>query len=106
MPGLAGELGANDLSAALDELMRQFPGATYHLIGHSAGGQLPGLMQGAARLSSLLAVAGSSGRLANMPANYRPRAELFMRGIIPLSNALTGVSRTDLVGMGGPLPAQ
>ena len=96
--------GANDLSAALDELTRQFPQATSHLIGHSAGGQLPGLMPNAARLSSLLAVAGSSGRLANMPASYRPRAELFMRVIIPLSNALTGVSRTDLVGMGGPLP--
>ncbi len=98
--------GANDLPAALDELTRQFPASTYHLIGHSAGGQLPGLMPNAARLSSLLAVAGSSGCLANMPASYRPRAELFMRVIIPVGNALTGVSRTDLVGMGGPLPRE
>jgi len=35
---------------------------------------------------------------------YRLKAELFMRAVIPVSNLVFGVSRTDLVGMGGPLP--
>ncbi|MPY66973.1 alpha/beta fold hydrolase [Deinococcus sp. SDU3-2] len=98
--------GANDLPAALDELTRQVPGARYHLIGHSAGGQLAGLMPNGERLSSLLAVAGSSGRIANMPLSYRAQAEAFMRVIIPASNRAVGYSRTDLVGMGGPLPRE
>ena len=96
--------GSNDLPAALDELTRHFPHARYHLIGHSAGGQLIGLMPNAHRLSSLLAVAGSSGRIANMPMPYRAKAGTFMRLLIPASNRAFGYARTDLVGMGGPLP--
>lgn len=98
--------GANDMAAALDELARQFPGVPLHLIGHSAGGQLVGLMPNAKRLASLLAVAGSSGRIAQMPMPYRLKAESFMRLLMPLSNLALGYARTDLVGMGGPLPRE
>ncbi|WP_221090606.1 alpha/beta hydrolase family protein [Deinococcus aquaedulcis] len=96
--------GEVDLPAALDELTRQFPAARPQLVGHSAGGQLVGLMPGAGRLASVLAVAGSSGQLAQMPAPYRLKAQFFMRVLIPASTLAVGYARTDLVGMGGPLP--
>lgn len=98
--------GSQDLPAALEELTRQFPRASSQLVGHSAGGQLLGLMPNAGRLASLLAVASSSGSVANMPLSYRVKAEFFLRVFIPVSNRITGVSRTNLVGMGGPLPQQ
>lgn len=96
--------GSNDLAAGIDALARHFPGVSLQLVGHSAGAQLLGLAPNAPRLASLLAVAGSSGRLSGLRWPFRAGAEVFMRGLIPASNALVGYARTDRVGMGGPLP--
>lgn len=98
--------GQKDMTAVLDALKGAFPGTTYHLVGHSAGGQLVGLMDNARDLRSLFNVACSSGSLRNMEFPFRVQAEFFMNAFIPASNALFGHTKSQWVGMGEPLPKQ
>lgn len=96
--------GRHDASAILDVLQEEFPNAKYHLIGHSAGGQLIGLMPNYQVLDSVVNVACSSGRIKNMDMPFKARAMFFMDAAIPVSNLLLGYTPSDKFGMGEPLP--
>ncbi|MEM7645334.1 MAG: alpha/beta fold hydrolase [Pseudomonadota bacterium] len=96
--------GERDLNDAFGELMKEFPSTKYHLIGHSAGSQLTGLMKNHPHLQSQVSVAGSTGNINNMKAPFWWSAQFFMRVFIPLSNLLFGYSKLDLVNMGQPIP--
>ena len=96
--------GQQDMPAILAELMQRFSNTSYHLIGHSAGGQLIGLMPNAHYLSSVFNYACSSGSLRNMKGFFSLQAQFFMNVYIPLNNRVFGLTRTDWVGMGEPLP--
>lgn len=96
--------GRHDMPAVLDALQSEFPDASYHLIGHSAGGQLIGLMANYDQLSSVFNVACSSGRIKNMQMPYKAKAMAFMDAFIPASNLLFGYTPTDKIDMGEPLP--
>ncbi len=96
--------GKGDLTAAFDCLKVTFPDNQYHLVGHSAGGQLIGLMNNNEQLSSVFNVACSSGQLSNMRLGYRFKAHYFMNAFIPLNNWLFGQTNSDWVGMGEKLP--
>lgn len=96
--------GRLDMTAVLNQLQTSFPGLTYHLIGHSAGGQLVGLMENATQLSSMFNVASSSGWLKNMRMPFKLSAQFFMNFFIPVSNLLFGHTKSQWVGMGEPLP--
>lgn len=96
--------GEADMSAVFAQLRAQFPDCAYHVIGHSAGGQLIGLMAGAEQLSSAFVVASSSGSLRNMPQPFKTKAHFFMNAFIPLSHAIFGYTQSSWVGMGEPLP--
>ncbi len=98
--------GTLDLSAALEYLKKNFPNTIYHLIGHSAGGQLVGLMPNALELSSIFNYACSSGRTKNMKSFFWLQAHFFMNIFIPFNNLLFGYTNTQWVGMGEPLPKQ
>jgi len=96
--------GEKDLPAALKQLKQTFPNTRYHLIGHSAGGQLVGLMPNARELSSMFNVACSSGSLRNMYLLQKLKAHFFMNFFIPMSNSLFGHTKSQWVDMGEPLP--
>ena len=96
--------GQLDQTAILEKLKALFPQTTYHLIGHSAGGQLVGLMENALDLSSMFTVASSSGQLRNMEYPFRFTANFYMNFFIPISNLLFGHTKSQWVGMGEPLP--
>ena len=96
--------GRHDMPAVLDALHYEFPDASYHLIGHSAGGQLLGLMPNYSDISSVFNVACSSGCIANMDMPYKLKAIGFMDVFIPLSNLTLGYTPADKIGMGEPLP--
>lgn len=96
--------GEQDLPAVLNTLQQEFKDTHYHLVGHSAGGQLVGLMHNAQQLASMFNVACSSGSLRNMPLPYAIKAHFFMNLVIPVSNLLVGHTKSQLFGMGEPLP--
>ena len=96
--------GRHDMPAVLDALQDEFADATYHLIGHSAGGQLIGLMPNYSALASVFNVACSSGRIKNMSMPYKLKAMGFMDTFIPLANLTLGYTPSDKIGMGEPLP--
>lgn len=96
--------GYLDMPAVLATLKAMFANTCYHLIGHSAGGQLPGLMYNHADISSIFNVACSSGQLDNMRLTYRLQAKFFMNVFTPINNALFGYTNTQWIGMGEPLP--
>lgn len=96
--------GQQDLPAALAFLQTKFPDTKYHLVGHSAGGQLIGLMRNASSLSSIYNYACSSGKLVNMRFGYQLKAHFFMNFFIPVTNLLFGFTPAQWVGMGEPLP--
>ncbi len=96
--------GEKDMPAAFEQLKKSFPECKYHLVGHSAGGQLVGLMPNAGELSSMFNFACSSGCLKNMAKINLIKAHFFMNIFIPLSNALFGHTKSQWVGMGEPLP--
>lgn len=96
--------GYLDMPAVLDSLKSSFPSTSHHLVGHSAGGQLAGLMHNHGDLRSMFNVACSSGQLDNMRAGYRRKAKIFMNAFAPLNNAVFGYTNTQWIGMGEPLP--
>lgn len=101
--------GYLDMPAVLETLQAHFPNTDalatkYHLIGHSAGGQLTGLMYNHTDLASIFNVACSSGQLDNMHTKFRYRAKFFMNVFAPLNNLLFGYTNTHWIGMGEPLP--
>jgi len=96
--------GEKDMPAIFNALKNYFPDTKYHLVGHSAGGQLVGLMHNAAELSSMFNFACSSGCLKNMEWKYRAKAHFFMNMFIPVNNLLFGYVKSHWVGMGEPLP--
>ena len=96
--------GRHDMPAVLDALQDEFTDATYHLIGHSAGGQLIGLMPNSQSIASVFNVACSSGRIKNMDMPYKLKAIGFMEAFIPLTTLTLGYTPSDKIGMGEPLP--
>ncbi len=96
--------GQLDMSAVFKELQNRFPNTKYHLVGHSAGGQLIGLMDDPHKLSSIFNVACSSGSLKNMQYPFKFSALFFLNCFIPLSNLIVGHTKSQWVGMGEPLP--
>lgn len=103
-PATLRDWGYLDMPAVLQELQRRFPGQKLHVVGHSAGGQLTGLMHNHAAIASKFNFGCSSGQLNNMRPAYRRRAKLFMNAYAPLSNAIFGYTNTQWIGMGEPLP--
>lgn len=98
--------GRLDMSAVFASLKSHFPNTSYHLVGHSAGGQLVGIMEGSLELSSIFNFACSSGCIDNMDMPYQRKARFFMRMFVPFSNMLFGHGKAQWLGMGEPLPAQ
>lgn len=103
--------GSLDMPAAWEEVRRRFPNAGgYHIAGHSAGGQLVGLMHNAvdetdqATITSMFNVASSSGSIANMDLIFGLRARFFLDVFIPLNNLMLGYSNIQWLAMGEPLP--
>lgn len=103
-PATIRDWGYLDMPAVLETLKSHFPNRQYHLVGHSAGGQLTGLMYNHADLSSIFNIACSSGQLNNMRAGYRRKGKIFMNIYAPLNNAIFGYTNTQWIGMGEALP--
>ncbi len=105
-PARKQDWGQLDMPAALDVLDRRFPDLPIHLVGHSAGGQLIGLMPNHERLDKIVTIASSSGYLHHLALRVRLFAAILLKAYIPLSAKLLGYVPTKWIGWGEDLPAQ
>ncbi len=96
--------GKLDMTAVFETLKNEFPKVSHHLIGHSAGGQLVGLMKNATDLKSIFNYACSSGSLKHTKYPFKIKSLFFLNFFIPINNLLFGQTNSQWVGMGEPLP--
>ena len=101
----AREWGELDLNGVLTWAMARFPGERVGIVGHSIGGQLVGLSEGAAKADRILLIAAQSGYwpLFNAPLKYL-YALLWYAGI-PVLTRLCGFLPAKRLGLGEDLPA-
>lgn len=96
--------GSRDMTAVLEYLKSGYPEIPYHLVGHSAGGQLVGLMDNAQDLASMFNVGCSSGSMKNISFPFLIKSHFWLNFVIPVSNFLFGHTKSQWFGMGEPLP--
>ena len=97
--------GQQDLPAALDWLLQRTGQPQAALIGHSAGGQMIGLMPNHHRVARLVGVAASTGWFRRMRPGFRFKARLGLRVLLPLGTRLKGYAPSSAIGLGEDLPA-
>ncbi|MEO8504643.1 MAG: alpha/beta fold hydrolase [Acidobacteriota bacterium] len=96
--------GAVDIDGAIDWLGARVSGAPLHLLGHSAGGWLPGLAPSAERLDSIVSVASQSGYWRLWPWPERLAITTFWFAILPAAVAVFGYLPGWVLGGGESLP--
>lgn len=100
------EWGQQDQVAALDWLVQRTGQEQVLLLGHSAGGQMMGLLPNHHRISRVVGVAASTGWFRGMRLGFRIPAYTILRGVIPLGTLLKGYAPCSAVGLGEDLPAK
>lgn len=99
------EWGQQDQVAALDWLLRHTGSDKALLLGHSAGGQMIGLLPNHHRVARLVGVSASTGWFSGMPLSFRLKARFGLRCLVPLGTLIKGYAPTAAVGLGENLPA-
>ncbi|HEX4856038.1 MAG TPA: alpha/beta fold hydrolase [Limnobacter sp.] len=97
--------GLLDMPAALDFLLELTGQGSAILIGHSAGGQLFGLMHNHAKVRGVIAVAASSGHVENIRKDKRTAARMMLDWFIPVTSTVLGYVPAKRIGWGENLPA-
>jgi predicted alpha/beta hydrolase len=98
------EWGLYDLPAALDTLEARAGGLPLYYVGHSAGGQLIGLLDNVGKITRIAQVAASSGYLPKLDPSLRVQAYVLMHVFMRISNALVGYAACKALGWGEDLP--
>jgi predicted alpha/beta hydrolase len=99
------EWGEEDLAGAIAFVERAWPGVPVCLVGHSVGGQLVGLAEGAERLRAMLFVASQSGYWRLWPWPARWRMVLTWHIAIPAMTRTFGYLPLSRLGGGADVPA-
>ncbi len=97
--------GALDQAAALDWLAQHTGAPQVLLLGHSAGGQMLGLLPNHQRVARLVGVSASSGWFGGMPRAFALKARLGLQLLLPLGTRLLGYAPASALGLGEDLPA-
>lgn len=97
--------GQLDQVAALDWLLQRTGREQVLMLGHSAGGQMIGLLPNHRRVARLVGVSASTGWFHGMRLGFRLKARLGLRCLVPLGTLVKGYGPTSAVGLGEDLPA-
>lgn len=104
-PATLAEWGQQDQVAALNWLLRFTGQEQVLLIGHSAGGQMIGLLPNHRHIVRLVGVASSTGWLCGMRLAFRLKALLGLCWCAPLRSRIVSYAPTAALGLGENLPA-
>lgn len=96
--------GQRDLPACLDALLNKTQAKKAILIGHSAGGQLLGVMHNYHKIEKLISIAGSTGYVKGLKGRTKILAPIMFNVIFPISCWTHGYGATKMIGMGENLP--
>lgn len=97
--------GRLDQVAALQYLLERSGADQALLLGHSAGGQMIGLLPKHERIARLVGVAASTGWFGGMRPAFALKARLGLGLLIPLGTRVLGYAPTSWLGLGENLPA-
>jgi predicted alpha/beta hydrolase len=97
--------GQKDQVAALEWLLQRSRATQVVLLGHSAGGQMLGLMPNHRHIERVVGVATSTGWFKVMRPAFRFKARLGLGCLIPLAIKFIGYAPTSKIGLGENLPA-
>ena len=98
--------GRQDQVAALQWLLARSGAERVVLVGHSAGGQMIGLLPNHDRVERVVGVAASTGWFGGMRLAFALRARLGLRFLVPIGTLFKGYAPTSWLGLGENLPAQ
>ncbi|MCW8040410.1 MULTISPECIES: alpha/beta fold hydrolase [Acinetobacter] len=96
--------GQLDIPAAVDTLLQKASAAQVILLGHSAGGQLLGIVPNYEKVAKVVAVSGSTGHVKGLKGRTKILAPLMFKGIFPIARYTLGYGPTNAIGMGENLP--
>jgi predicted alpha/beta hydrolase len=94
-----------DYEAAIDEAHRALPDQPLHLLGHSLGAQLPGLLSNQHKVSGLLSVAAGSGYWRENAPRLKRIVPWFWFVLVPVATRLFGYFPGRRLHKVGDLPA-
>ncbi|RQO59897.1 alpha/beta hydrolase [Paucibacter sp. KBW04] len=97
--------GRQDQVAALQYLLQRSGAEQAVLVGHSAGGQMIGLLPNHECIARLVGVAASTGWFGGMRPAFALKARLGLRLLAPLGAQVLGYAPTSWLGLGENLPA-
>jgi predicted alpha/beta hydrolase len=97
--------GERDYPAVIAELHARYPRLPMHLVGHSVGGQLIGLIENADRLSSACTVAAQHGYWRLYPARQALTYALLWYGLMPTLTRALSYFPSRRLKLGEDLPA-
>jgi predicted alpha/beta hydrolase len=103
-PAKMSDWGRLDMPAALDAVAEAAPGTPITIVGHSAGAQLVGLMDNAARVDRIAAIAASTGWWRWQPMPFRLAAWTLWFAYGPFCLATLGYIPGGKVWQGLALP--
>ncbi|OAL86348.1 alpha/beta hydrolase [Acinetobacter sp. SFD] len=96
--------GQLDIPAAIDTLLARTHAEKVTLLGHSAGGQLLGIVPNYSKVAKVVAVSGSTGHLKGLKGKTKLLAPVMFNIIFPLFRITKGYGPTQAIGMGENLP--
>ena len=96
--------GQLDIPAAIDALLAKTQTEKIILLGHSAGGQLLGIVPNYAKVEKVVAIAGSTGHVKGLRGRTKLLAPVMFNIIFPLARITKGYGPTQAIGMGENLP--
>jgi predicted alpha/beta hydrolase len=100
------EWAQQDQVAAVEWLLQRTGASQVALVGHSAGGQMMGLLPNHNRVARVVGVAASSGWFSGMQPAFRLGARAMLLGAIPLGIRFKGYAPCTVLGLGENLPAK
>jgi len=96
--------GQLDIPAAIDALLTRTNARKVILLGHSAGGQLLGIVPNYDKVAKVVAVSGSTGHVKGLKGKTKLLAPVMFNVIFPLARITKGYGPTQAIGMGENLP--